>query len=831
VFGGIVVLLSVRAAAHRKEAAQALKLLFCAFFGLVVVAYLFADQAADKNCLRADSEETLSGGILGTFAIIMIVALTWLVAAYGLQAHGVLRFLRHLIYFAAAFVALLLSTSSNSYLQSEVPHGPRAWVAVLIYLTGGLGWLISLPVGSRAAVLLTAKAARRSGSFRRMAALVAERSFRVKHDPVDRCVWVTLGYLAGAAIADALVLSVPDSDWTQPRVGVAYPLAWLSLVISLCVLFLAIRALAPEEQVRRRHTAIHHRHPTKRAGRRSLRPHPIMACRARHSRGDGGSAAQRQRDDALSDLPLEPAAACGGGRMARCSGPAGKAMPTRRPSADEPGSTSPFSFTYEEFVDWYRRMENSLLEPAETTFVRLLNHRLDQELTEFDRNRIRVSSSRIKRANRVWAKLIKSKYRESVRSLDEIPSVIDDLVGVRVVCNNLCDITYLRTILSDLPATDEEPNAALALEPESAKLYIDEPKPSGYRAYHINMWTVVPTIGGIQKVRGELQVRTLLQDGWGELTHEDQYKPGFELPQLIVTMSRRMADLLATVDDLAQDLREELDRLAGEALSNRPEDGTDGATGAEANRAAGTSAATGAEATEQASYQQALVDEIRRVVQELRRPTSLATIAQRVRSIFGDEITRGWGGFTNFKALLYAAVPDVEIVETGPGYVFPKGYAEPLELTAPYDQSLETEVPAIIAHLHQFDKSIPLINGVRLGLLLTSLVDVLSPSVWAELGIRGPIDIRELNQLSRYGRDAADRHGEKVTRPHLDYALKALMWSGNLRPGLTLSEVIDILGAWLVSRATFLGLVTDAAEAREEIDRWLEEGEEAIAQR
>jgi hypothetical protein len=79
VFGGIVVVLSTKESSNRPEAARALKLLFSAFFGLVVTAYLFADQAADTNCLRAQSEEVLAGGLLGTFAIIMIVSLTWLV--------------------------------------------------------------------------------------------------------------------------------------------------------------------------------------------------------------------------------------------------------------------------------------------------------------------------------------------------------------------------------------------------------------------------------------------------------------------------------------------------------------------------------------------------------------------------------------------------------------------------------------------------------------------------------------------------------------------------------------------------------------------------------
>jgi hypothetical protein len=49
VFAGIVAVLS-----RGQEAVRALKLLFCAFFGLAVAAYLLADQAADSYCLRAN---------------------------------------------------------------------------------------------------------------------------------------------------------------------------------------------------------------------------------------------------------------------------------------------------------------------------------------------------------------------------------------------------------------------------------------------------------------------------------------------------------------------------------------------------------------------------------------------------------------------------------------------------------------------------------------------------------------------------------------------------------------------------------------------------------
>ena len=53
-----------------------------------------------------------------------------------------------------------------------------------------------------------------------------------------------------------------------------------------------------------------------------------------------------------------------------------------------------------------------------------------------------------------------------------------------------------------------------------------------------------------------MQVRTLFQDAWGTLTHEDIYKSEQDLPPLILQLSRRLADQLKVLDDIAQDIRD-----------------------------------------------------------------------------------------------------------------------------------------------------------------------------------------------------------------------------------------------------------------------------------
>jgi hypothetical protein len=242
VFLGIVTVLSVRSKAAR-PASAALKLLFSAFFGLAVVAYLFADQAADSLCVRVNAEETLNGGILGTFAIIMIVSLTWLVVAYDRHPHDTLRFLRGLIYFASAFVVLLLCTSSYTYLAAVTWNGvPRVAIA-FIYGIGALAWIAAVVFGSASGGRLRAWTKRQNGHVR-IKALVA-RLHAPLRGVVASC-WAALGYLAAASVTEAVVLAVPDSAWDTTRQPIVDALAWGSLLLPLAVLVLALRGLAPE---------------------------------------------------------------------------------------------------------------------------------------------------------------------------------------------------------------------------------------------------------------------------------------------------------------------------------------------------------------------------------------------------------------------------------------------------------------------------------------------------------------------------------------------------------------------------------------------------------
>lgn len=246
VFGGMVVVLSVRAARHGDEVASALKLQFAAFVGLTVAAFLLADEGGDQVCLRATSEKEFTDGLFTTFTIVAIVSLTWTIVAYERHTHGVLRLLRGVAYVATALVVLLKSTSSYSYLQVELPHGPPATVSVLIFLTGVLLYLAAMAARPRTDRSPAVTITRQAGPAGHGPPNAAGRARARQRTRVDRCAWLALGYLAVAAVGDAVVQSFSDTAWNRPDAPAAYTVAWASLLLPVGVLIAALGALAPE---------------------------------------------------------------------------------------------------------------------------------------------------------------------------------------------------------------------------------------------------------------------------------------------------------------------------------------------------------------------------------------------------------------------------------------------------------------------------------------------------------------------------------------------------------------------------------------------------------
>jgi putative GTP pyrophosphokinase len=170
--------------------------------------------------------------------------------------------------------------------------------------------------------------------------------------------------------------------------------------------------------------------------------------------------------------------------------------------------------------------------------------------------RLAVAIGRIKDQDRASMKLAAMRQEKPDLRLDrreDVEAAIRDLVGMKMLCKSPRD---QRLIVEHLRSIEKIPGIEIVEEPKD---YVTMPKPSGYRAVHLHL--SVQVAGSAEPVMVELQVKTRLQDAWGELTHEDLYKPDGGLRQIPFheRIARSIADQLATVDGLADQLADEIE--------------------------------------------------------------------------------------------------------------------------------------------------------------------------------------------------------------------------------------------------------------------------------
>lgn len=444
-------------------------------------------------------------------------------------------------------------------------------------------------------------------------------------------------------------------------------------------------------------------------------------------------------------------------------------------------------FSYEAFSEWYEAHRSRFLESAREHAVRALNELFDEELGERDRVRFDVRPGRVKSKTRAWQKL-NSKYASRVSAPAQVPEVMDDLVGLRVVCTNLSDLAKATEILDNLEIWNEGETPVLAIHgADSARDYLGVGKDSGYRAYHLNLCTSVPWSTDRRVVVCELQLRTLLQDSWGELTHEDTYKPGGEPPVLVRTLSKRMADLMATLDDMAQDLRDALDEIAAGATQ------LDGAENVDV--------VTAFSPADLEAAQQYLVER----TSGLTRPIDWASLAYELQREFGQGIVNGWFGHGGFKELLAATVPADQLFSESPGYVLPHGFN-----AETYSLGPTADVPSAARLLHETDKTFPLASTDAWRAAYAAIANATSQQ-HGEQSLAIP-------PLTKSARNATQDADVLVTRRHLDHIARALLAMGELRSDMTSSDVSAAFREWTVSRAAPFCATPDD---RRRLDDWL----------
>jgi ppGpp synthetase/RelA/SpoT-type nucleotidyltranferase len=154
----------------------------------------------------------------------------------------------------------------------------------------------------------------------------------------------------------------------------------------------------------------------------------------------------------------------------------------------------------------------------------------------------RIEESRIKSLASVRRKAQQRRW-----TFDQALRTAEDLVGFRLACNNLQDVLRCADLLQ------------ASLQREGQKVhkrdYIARPKPDGYRAIHL-VFPYSAKMGGNEATFGcEVQIRSLLQDSWAKLSHDDIYVNQESVAPAIARDMRSLSLLLARADTVAERIR------------------------------------------------------------------------------------------------------------------------------------------------------------------------------------------------------------------------------------------------------------------------------------
>ena len=152
-------------------------------------------------------------------------------------------------------------------------------------------------------------------------------------------------------------------------------------------------------------------------------------------------------------------------------------------------------------------------------------------------------NGRVKKISSILEKMQKKKIK-----FEDIEKKIDDIAGIRIICQFVEDIYTVVDIIksrSDMIVKEE-------------KDYIRNGKDSGYRSYHIIVYYNVITLTGTKNIKVEIQIRTLAMNFWATIEHSLQYKYRQNMPPHIRERLSGAAAAVVALDKEMSSVRNEI---------------------------------------------------------------------------------------------------------------------------------------------------------------------------------------------------------------------------------------------------------------------------------
>lgn len=151
-------------------------------------------------------------------------------------------------------------------------------------------------------------------------------------------------------------------------------------------------------------------------------------------------------------------------------------------------------------------------------------------------NPIEHIKARLKTPESIVNKLKRHGYPST---LENMVKYCNDIAGVRVICDFTSDIYKIADMISN-----QSDIRVLAI-----KDYLANPKPSGYKSYHMIVTVPVYLSDRIVDTKVEIQIRTIAMDFWASLEHKIYYKFEGHAPAYISHDLQECSKIVSELDE------------------------------------------------------------------------------------------------------------------------------------------------------------------------------------------------------------------------------------------------------------------------------------------
>ena len=167
---------------------------------------------------------------------------------------------------------------------------------------------------------------------------------------------------------------------------------------------------------------------------------------------------------------------------------------------------------------------NTKIEILNNEFVHIYNY-----------NPIEHIKSRLKTPDSIVKKL--KRYGFEV-TIDNMVEKLSDIAGIRIICSFTSDIYQIAEMI-----TKQSDVTVLYV-----KDYIKNPKPNGYKSYHMVVTIPIYLTDGPVDTKVEIQIRTIAMDFWASLEHKIYYKFEGSAPAYLQQELKACADVVNMLD-------------------------------------------------------------------------------------------------------------------------------------------------------------------------------------------------------------------------------------------------------------------------------------------